>query len=53
MWLQGVQLVYFHSQATVICVIGQTIGGGGVTVRSYLGSFLIVVEHGKTLSGYS
>ena len=50
---QGVQLDCFHSQITLPCGIGQIIGGGGVTGREYLGLFLIVIEHGITVSGYS
>ena len=37
----------------MLCVIGQIIVVGGITGRSYLGSFLIVVEQGTTVSGYS
>ena len=48
---QGVQLYCFQSQTTMLCVIGQIIGGGGVTDRSYLGWFLIMVERGPTVSG--
>ena len=40
---QGVQLNFFHIQTTVLCVIGQIIGGGGVTGIEYLGLFLLVV----------
>ena len=34
---QGVQLGYFQSQTSVLCGIGQIIGGGGVVGRVYLG----------------
>ena len=51
--LQGAQLDRFHSKTTVLCVIDQIIGGRGVTVRAYLGLFLLVVEHCTTVSGYS
>ena len=37
---QGVQLYQFFSQTTVLCVIGQIVGGVGVTGRAYLGLFL-------------
>ena len=33
---QVFQLDYFHNQTTILCVIGQIIGGGGVTGRAYL-----------------
>ena len=41
----------FSWSKTVLCGIGQIIGGGGVIGRSYLGLFLILVEHGTTVSG--
>ena len=50
--LQGVQLDYFHIQTTLICVIGQMIGGGGMMDRAYLGLFFLVVERFATVSGY-
>ena len=34
---QGAQLDYFPSKTTMVCGIGQIIGGGGVTGRAYLG----------------
>ena len=40
---QGVQLDYFHSQTTVLCVIGEIIGGGVMMGRLYLGLFWLVV----------
>ena len=46
---QDFRIGYFHSQTTVLCVIGQIIGGGGVTGREYLDLFLIVVKHGTTV----
>ena len=46
---QGLKLDYFHSQTIVLCVIGQIIGGGGVTGREYLDLFLIVVKHGTAV----
>ena len=49
---QGFQFDYFQNQATVLCVIGKIIGGGGMTGREYLGLFLIVLEHVTTVSGY-
>ena len=49
--LQGVQLDYFYSKPTVLCGIGQIIGGGGVTGRYNLGLFLLVVEYGTPVSG--
>ena len=33
--------------------IGQIIVGGGITGRAYLGWFLLVVEQGSTIPGYS
>ena len=49
---QGTQQYYFHSKTTVLCGIVQTIAGGGITGRAYLGRFLLVVEQGTTFSGY-
>ena len=49
----GVKLDYFCSRNTVICGIGQIIGGGGMTERSHSGIFLLLVEYGNTVSGYS
>ena len=49
---QGVQLYYFHSHTTILCVIGQIIGGRGIMSRAYLGLFWLVVEYGNTVSGY-
>ena len=37
----------------MLCGIGQIFVGGGITGISYLGWFLIVVEQGTTVSGYS
>ena len=50
---QGAQLDFFHSKTTVLCGIDQIIGGRGVIGRAYLGLYLLVVEHGTTVSGYS
>ena len=50
---QSVQLDYLHIQTTMLCGIVQLIGGGGVTRRSYLAWFLLVVEYGTTVSGCS
>ena len=50
---QGFQLDYFHSKTTVLCVIGEIIGGGGVTGREYLGLFFLFIKHGTSVSGYS
>ena len=33
---QGVQFYSFHSQTTILCGIGQIVGGGGMTVRAYI-----------------
>ena len=37
----------------MLCGIGQIIVGRGITGRAYLGLFLLVVEKGNTVSGYS
>ena len=37
----------------MLCGIGQIIVGGGIMGRAYLGWFLLVVEQGTTVSGYS
>ena len=43
--------IYFYSQNTMLCGIGQIIGGGIMTGRAYLGLFSLVVEHGTIVSG--
>ena len=37
----------------MLCGISQIIVGVGITDRAYLGLFLLVVEQGTTVSGYS
>ena len=50
---QGIQLDQFHNKTTVLFGIGQIIVGGGRTGRVYLRWFLLVVEQGTAVSGYS
>ena len=44
---------FFLQKNIVLCGIGQIICGRSVTGRAYLGFFLLLVEHGTKVSGYS